>query len=147
MTEATDPEVGATLLNLRGALLDARAHELAQAEAGAHPGERIAPACLDVGSAANHLRLLGPAEIPHKYHNLGPGRLAERGLPPGFAERLHVVRFGEKLTLRLLGRQDLLALKVVTAVRTSILLQASKVTESGVAELRKALPHCHVSWQ
>jgi len=41
--------------------------------------------------------------------------LAQAGLPKGFADRLRELRVGNRLTLRLLGRQDLLALKLYAA--------------------------------
>jgi len=47
--------------------------------------------------------------------NLGPRALVQAGLPKGLAERLHVLRVGNRLTLHLLGRQDLLALKLYAA--------------------------------
>ena len=50
-----------------------------------------------------------------KWINLDPRALAKAGLPRGWAERLHVLRVGNKLTLRLLGRLDLIALKLYAA--------------------------------
>lgn len=50
-----------------------------------------------------------------RWINLGPSRLATFGLPEGFERRLTSVSFGKKLTLHLLGRQDLLPLKLYAA--------------------------------
>jgi len=47
--------------------------------------------------------------------NLGPRSLAKAGLPEGFANRLQQFRMGNRLTLHVLGRQDLLALKLYAA--------------------------------
>ena len=62
--------------------------------------------------AANHPELAG---LGRNWVNLGPGALARAGLPEGFADRLREVRIGNKLTLHLLGRRDLLALKLYAA--------------------------------
>ena len=61
---------------------------------------------------ANHPELGGLGE---RWINLGPSRLARFGLPSGFEGRLRPVRFREKLTLYLLSRNDLLALKLYAA--------------------------------
>lgn len=50
-----------------------------------------------------------------RWINLGPRHLVEFGLPDGFEDRLHAISFGTRLTLRLLGRQDLVALKLFAA--------------------------------
>lgn len=47
--------------------------------------------------------------------NLGPRRLVAYGLPSGFEQRMTSLRFGQHLTLHLLGRSDLLALKLYAA--------------------------------
>jgi len=62
--------------------------------------------------AENHPELAG---LGTNWINLGPSRLAQDGLPEGFADRLEELRIGNKLTLQLLGRQDLLALKLYAA--------------------------------
>jgi hypothetical protein len=62
--------------------------------------------------ADNHGELAG---LGPNWVNLGPCDLAKEGLPEGFASRLKDLRVGEKLMLRLLGRQDLLALKLYAA--------------------------------
>ena len=62
--------------------------------------------------AANHPELAG---LGPNWVNLGPRTLVQEGLPEGFAGRLRELRVGERLTLRLLGRQDLLALKLYAA--------------------------------
>ena len=61
---------------------------------------------------ANHPELAG---LGQNWVNLGPRALAQAGLPEGFAGRLRELRIGKKLTLRLLGRRDLLALKLYAA--------------------------------
>lgn len=61
---------------------------------------------------ANHPELAGMGQ---NWINLGPRALVQAGLPKGFAERLRVLRVGKKLTLHLLGRRDLLALKLYAA--------------------------------
>ncbi|NOZ56681.1 MAG: hypothetical protein GXO73_07830 [Calditrichaeota bacterium] len=61
---------------------------------------------------ANHPELAGMGQ---NWINLGPRALVQAGLPKGFADRLHVLRVGNKLTLHLLGRWDLLALKLYAA--------------------------------
>ena len=61
---------------------------------------------------ANHPELAGMGQ---NWINLGPGALLQAGLPKGFADRLRALRVGNRLTLRLLGRQDLLALKLYAA--------------------------------
>jgi hypothetical protein len=55
------------------------------------------------------------AGIGQNWINLGPRALVQAGLPDGFADRLHVYRIGNRLTLHLLGRLDLLALKLYAA--------------------------------
>ena len=47
--------------------------------------------------------------------NLGPRALAKAGLPEGCLTRLQPLRIGNRLTLHLLGRQDLIALKLYAA--------------------------------
>ena len=61
---------------------------------------------------ANHSELAG---LGQNWINLGPRALAKAGLPKGFAGRLRELRVGNRLTLHLLGRQDLLALKLYAA--------------------------------
>ncbi len=61
---------------------------------------------------ANHPELEG---LKSKWINLGPARIAAGGLPEGFEERLTKITFGDKLTLHLLGREDLLTLKLYAA--------------------------------
>jgi len=62
--------------------------------------------------ADNHPELAG---MGRNWINLGPRALVQAGLPEGFADRLHVMHIGNRLTLHLLGRQDLLALKLYAA--------------------------------
>jgi len=62
--------------------------------------------------ADNHPELAG---LSARWVNLGPARLARFGLPEGFERRLMAVRFGNRLTLQLLSRQDLLPLKLYAA--------------------------------
>ncbi|MCX5658428.1 MAG: hypothetical protein NTW19_01745 [Planctomycetota bacterium] len=76
--------------------------------------------------------------------NLGPRQLAKRGLPDGFATRLTTVRFGPKLTLHLLGRTDLLPLKLYAAAdewgsRQAIHLQDLKLLKPSREELDLAV--------
>lgn len=47
--------------------------------------------------------------------NLGPQQIVSRGLPEGFASRLVRICIGDRLTLHLLGRLDLIALKLYAA--------------------------------
>jgi hypothetical protein len=68
-------------------------------------------ACI-VRVADNHPDLAG---LGPNWVNLGPRALANEGLPEGFVSRLQELRVGERLTLRLLGRKDLLALKLYAA--------------------------------
>ena len=63
--------------------------------------------------AANHPELAGMGQ---NWINLGPRTLVQAGLPKGLEDRLRALRVGNKLTLRLLARQDLLALKLYAAV-------------------------------
>ena len=63
--------------------------------------------------AVNHPELAGMGQ---NWINLGPRALVQAGLPKGFADRLRELRVGNKLALRLPGRQDLLALKLYAAV-------------------------------
>ena len=60
----------------------------------------------------NHPELAG---LDVHWVNLGPARLARLGLPEGFGHRLTPMRFGKKLTLQLLSREDLLPLKLYAA--------------------------------
>ncbi len=60
----------------------------------------------------NHPELEG---LGQDWINLGPEPLAQAGLPAGFATRLQELRVGNRLTLHLLGRQDLVALKLYAA--------------------------------
>lgn len=60
----------------------------------------------------NHPELAGMGQ---NWINLGPRALMQAGLPEGFADRLHELPIGDRLTLHLLGRQDLLALKLYAA--------------------------------
>ncbi len=60
----------------------------------------------------NHPELTG---MGPNWINLGPRALVQAGLPEGLADRLHVLPIGNRLTLHLLGRQDLMALKLYAA--------------------------------
>lgn len=62
--------------------------------------------------AAAHPELQGAGPL---WVNLGPRQIVEFGLPEGFAKRLTALRVGDKLTLHLLGRPDLIALKLFAA--------------------------------
>lgn len=44
--------------------------------------------------------------LPENWLNNGPASQFTMGLPPGFAERLHVVRIGDKLTIHYISRTD-----------------------------------------
>ena len=67
--------------------------------------------CIDRVIAA-HPELEG---LDRRWINLGPAKLARDGLPDGYETRLATVKFGDRLTLRLLGRHDLIALKLYAA--------------------------------
>jgi len=91
--------------------------------------------------ADNHPELAG---LSVRWINLGPARLARLGLPAGFEHRLTPVRFGQKLTLQLLSRQDLLALKLYAAAddfgpRQAIHQQDLEVLKPTFDELDKAV--------
>ena len=60
----------------------------------------------------NHPELAG---LKSKWINLGPAPIAAKGLPNGFEKRLIKMEFSDRLTLHLLGRIDLLALKLYAA--------------------------------
>jgi hypothetical protein len=62
--------------------------------------------------AENHPELSG---LRKDWVNLGPRALAKHGLPKGYATRTKALKFGEMLTLRLLDRVDLIALKLHAA--------------------------------
>ncbi len=62
--------------------------------------------------AAAHRELEG---LGANWVNLGPTHLAEQGLPEGYATRLKSVKFGKALRLHLLGRADLIPLKLYAA--------------------------------
>jgi hypothetical protein len=51
----------------------------------------------------------------HRWINLGPTDLVRTGLPGGYQDRKVTRRFGDHLTLHLLGRRDLIALKLYAA--------------------------------
>ncbi len=61
--------------------------------------------------AENHPELSG---LGANWINLGPRSLAH-GLPKGFAQRMTSVQFGKRLIIHLLGRSDLLAMKLYAA--------------------------------
>lgn len=60
----------------------------------------------------NHPELSG---LGANWINLGPRKLASQGLPRGYETRLVTIKFPRKLTLHLLAREDLLALKLYAA--------------------------------
>lgn len=62
--------------------------------------------------AENHPELGG---LGANWINLGPRKLAAHGLPEGFERRMTSRQFGNRLTIHLLGRRDLLALKLYAA--------------------------------
>lgn len=53
--------------------------------------------------------------LDQRWINLGPAKLARDGLPSGYEQRITTIQFGTRLTLRLLGRLDLVALKLYAA--------------------------------
>ena len=61
---------------------------------------------------ANNPELTG---LGQNWVNLGPRALAKAGLPQGCADRLQALQVGNKLTLHMLGRLDLIALKLYAA--------------------------------
>jgi Nucleotidyl transferase AbiEii toxin, Type IV TA system len=63
--------------------------------------------------AEAHPELSSP--IGSTWVNLGASKLAEWGLPEGYESRLTGIVIGERLTLYLLGRPDLIALKLFAA--------------------------------
>ncbi len=71
--------------------------------------------------ANRHPQLSG---LSAEWVNLGASTLARHGLPPGFEQRLIHVEFGPQLSLALLGRQDLIALKLYAASDRSSRRQA-----------------------
>lgn len=76
--------------------------------------------------------------------NLGPRKLALWGLPEGYEKRLTAMRFGDRLTLHLLGREDLLPLKLYAAAdelagRQSVHIHDLKVLKPTYKEVEKAL--------
>jgi hypothetical protein len=60
----------------------------------------------------NHPEL---TDMDARWINRGPSRLAKFGLPEGFEQRVSTVSVGSRLTLHLLGRDDLLSLKLYAA--------------------------------
>ncbi len=54
-------------------------------------------------------------DLTAKWINTGPGRLCVFGLPDDLHHRLKTETFGAKLTVRILGREDLIALKLYAA--------------------------------
>lgn len=62
--------------------------------------------------ADGHPELSG---LDEKWVNPGPGRLAALGLPAGFEQRMTAIKFGRTLTLHVLSRRDLVALKLYAA--------------------------------
>lgn len=76
--------------------------------------------------------------------NLGPSDLTRHGLPKGHASRLKPVKFGDALTLHLLSRVDLIALKLYAAAdslshRQEIHFQDLKTLQPSFQELDTAL--------
>lgn len=63
-----------------------------------------------VADAHRELQAPGPPWV-----NCGPARILELGLPDGFAGRLTELRMGERLTLHVPSRTDLVALKLFAA--------------------------------
>lgn len=59
--------------------------------------------------------LRGRSGSRRRWVNLGPQEITRQGLPEGFAGRLVPLRIGERLTLHLLGRLDLIVLKLYAA--------------------------------
>jgi hypothetical protein len=78
------------------------------------PRDAFSPAftaCVrEVASAHPELR-----DLDEKWVNLGPRRIALLGLPAGFEQQLTTRAYGPALTLHILGRLDLIALKLYAA--------------------------------
>lgn len=84
------------------------------------------------------------ASLHNRWVNLGPRDLCRRGLPQGFESRMKTVQFGNKLKLHLLGRDDLLALKLYAAsdelgTRAEIHFRDVEALHPTEAELDKAV--------
>jgi hypothetical protein len=91
--------------------------------------------------AQAHPELQGMNE---RWINLGPANLAKLGLPAGYENRLMTVRFKDRLILHLLGREDLLSLKLYAAAddlagRQSVHAGDLKQLKPTYEELDKAL--------
>ncbi|MEY4787358.1 MAG: hypothetical protein RL692_1252 [Planctomycetota bacterium] len=91
--------------------------------------------------AEAHSELL---EIGSRWVNLGPQEIVKCGLPERFAERLTAMRIGDRLTLHLLGRIDLIALKLYAAAddmgsRQQIHLDDLRLFEPTAEEINRAI--------
>jgi hypothetical protein len=93
--------------------------------------------------AANHPEF---GSFADDWVNLGPRHLARHGLPEGYAKRLRPMKFGKAglLTLQLLGRADLIPLKLYAASdrfsrRQEIHFDDLKLLNGTFDELDKAL--------
>ncbi len=83
-------------------------------------------------------------DLSKRWINLGPARLAQVGLPAGFERRLTTRTFGKRLTLYLLGRDDLLALKLYASAdefspRQDIHFEDLRVLDPNFKELERAV--------
>ena len=84
------------------------------------------------------------AGLRSRWVNLGAQEIVKHGLPAGALSRLVPMRIGERLTLQLLGRVDLIALKLYAASddlgrRQQIHLDDVRVLDSTAAELDDAI--------
>lgn len=91
--------------------------------------------------AEAHSELL---DIGSRWVNLGPQEIVKCGLPERFAERLTAMRIGDRLTLHLLGRIDLIALKLYAAAddmgsRQQIHLDDLRLFEPTAEEINRAI--------
>jgi len=91
--------------------------------------------------AQAHSELL---DMGSRWVNLGPQEIVKHGLPERFAERLTAMRIGDRLTLHLLGRLDLIALKLYAAAddmgsRQQIHCDDLRVFEPTADEMNRAI--------
>jgi hypothetical protein len=96
--------------------VDVLAHWRADTLEAVAPGSFAAPVARAIDRVAEaHATLRRRDGSGRRWVNLGPQEIARQGLPEGFAGRLVTFRIGERLTLHLLGRLDLIALKLYAA--------------------------------
>jgi hypothetical protein len=104
-----------------------------------HLPEEVRACVQKVADAHPELEGLGSTWV-----NLGPSQIARFGLPRGYAERLTKRCFGPKLTVHLLDRKDLVALKLYAAAddlgpRQHVHEQDLRRLGASVAELDAAI--------